>query len=577
MLDYFKTLIVVLMTLTLTSGSAWAKRPFKDVTIIEVGGSTPDTIYLGKNVDALELLGFDGAGYWIARPDLRLEGVGDLHRTGASTPETLINERVFFPWPKGEVVPSDLSDSITDMQPTKDSMFNKNYPFLYMCNDGDMNWFDDDRWANAIKNAKLFSRYGAASGIKGFLMDAEQYDGNVFTYTGLQAAMPEVYDGKTFAEVRAKVQQRGEEFIQAINSEMPTVSIFFMHGYHTMLKVGISTEEQLANHSMGLSAGFIDGILNGSTRYTSVVDGCSAGESHGQWAQGATRANFEAVRNMVLNDPITLGLTNVPVAYAEKMRVGFGMYMYDVYNDFDPWDPDVPANNFVTPAELQNGLDLALDVGDGYVWFWNQVQNFYLPAIDGAPTRPRPTNPPVHADYVTAINTAKDLHMGPSVRLVELKDPGIPAHHRTFDIIAETREGATLSNMNLILTAVTAGSIYQHPAGGNSEPDPALFEVDPALEFDTYVTMGEFNNPPVIISGGATDIDDGAALAFDKRKLNIRWSANDVNPGPGTFQIGRITMPNWAGAAYTVMSYQTDADGSPTIIEGFIPPARISR
>ena len=46
-----------------------------------------------------------------------------------------------------------------------------------------------------------------------------------------------------------------------------------------------------------------------------------------------------------------------------------------------------------------------MEIGDGYVWFWNQIPNFYLPSIDGA--RYLNYTLPVHPDYWAAINAAK--------------------------------------------------------------------------------------------------------------------------------------------------------------------------
>ena len=63
---------------------------------------------------------------------------------------------------------------------------------------------------------------------------------------------------------------------------------------------------------------------------------------------------------------------------------------------FESWmyDPVSPESNFLSPEKLEETLKLALEIGDGYILFWNYRANWWLDSADaqpadGAPMAPR--------------------------------------------------------------------------------------------------------------------------------------------------------------------------------------------
>ena len=389
-------------------------RPPKDITVIEAGFSTPDTVYLGKNVAQLDGMGFDGMGTWIAAPQVRRENRGSLSRPGGGPPD-IVNEQLIWPDGGAQLDPTHLTSPITDMQPTKNTTLRKNFLHLLPSNYlGPMNWFDDGWWSDITFNAQQMAHFAAESGVSGFLIDPDQYVDKLFNFNQLKANAPQLYGDKSWQDMRAIVRQRGREFIQAINVEMDEPVIFLERGYHSIVPQSSFDPANMQNVHFGLLGAFIDGMLEGSSDETVIVDGSSNGWTH------SSRSQFEEAREWVLYDPIELGFTEVPEEYQEKMRLGFGMYL-DAEGVVDPnllppgndgkWDPNNPENNWTTPADLQNALELALEIGDGYVWFWNERPNFFLPAIDGAPFRSFTSA--VHPDYLTAIQEAKALFAVP--------------------------------------------------------------------------------------------------------------------------------------------------------------------
>ena len=143
--------------------------------------------------------------------------------------------------------------------------------------------------------------------------------------------------------------------------------------------------------------------------------------------------------------------------------------------------------------------------------------------------------------------------------LVPVADPGgnLPLHHRSFDIMATTKND--LGKMEIILDAAAPGSIYQNSF------NPAV----PADEFDTHVTM------PVNfhLTGQAVDIDPNATMAWFDQNLNVAWEPDAGQlTGPGTHKIGRVTMATWASASYTLLGWQTGDDPGPHTSVGTIEP-----
>ena len=67
--------------------------------------------------------------------------------------------------------------------------------------------------------------------------------------------------------------------------------------------------------------------------------------------------------------------------FREKVRVGFGLWL-DLARR---WDPVRTSKNHFTPKEFQKAIKLALEIGDGYVWIWSEIANWYADSPDWKP------------------------------------------------------------------------------------------------------------------------------------------------------------------------------------------------
>jgi hypothetical protein len=167
--------------------------------------------------------------------------------------------------------------------------------------------------------------------------------------------------------------------------------------------------------------------------------------------------------------------------------------------------------------------------------------------------------------------------------------PAVPANRVVNNLAVNST--SDVQGLQMIVN-LTAGTIFQSGSGGNTAPsfDAVNGNVEegtpanPALEWDTFVTMGGFlstgPNPssPVLVVGGAVNIQSGAALKFDTAGLNVTWApGTGVFTGPVTnFPVARVTLSNTATG--TAQFFLTSAGEVPTaittlpIVNGVIVP-----
>lgn len=142
------------------------------------------------------------------------------------------------------------------------------------------------------------------------------------------------------------------------------------------------------------------------------------------------------------------------------------------------------------------------------------------------------------------------------------------------------------ASAGLRVTLPAGNVFYQTPAtrgGGDTHPNPAFFPVFPEVEFDTYVSSARNQagaNAPAILGaypenqppqsfGGATDAIPGT--------FAISWGDPQATsgPGPGTYEVARLTFPNAVGAGDWVLdtsqTSQVAPDSTITVPEIPIP------
>jgi hypothetical protein len=389
----------------------------KEVMIVTSGSAAPDTCYLSRNAATLQRVPLDGVATWIATPvPVQIEGKletprlasGRLarHRSGddrADVGQTLAHRR--------RISESHIAPAIADLQSADFNRFDSNFIHCITGNaPGPMNWFDDQWWNTICHNIGMLAKAAKQGACRGLLIDPEVYsyawwgypmltetDGGTYNY---RRGNREFYQGKTVSQVQDKVRQRGREFAQAINAQFKDPVLMFFHaaGYtaRQVLHDPLGRWPTIDEAPFGLMVPFIDGMLEGSTDQTIIVD-CT---SQSKW--WVDRPQLEAARKLVKED--ARSLSQVPELYDQKMRVGFtyrlGVHPQEeaigeqkgVPPPYESWmyNPAAPDKNFFSPEKLEETLKLALEIGDGYVLFWNYRANWWLDSptavgADGAP------------------------------------------------------------------------------------------------------------------------------------------------------------------------------------------------
>ncbi|MCK4850683.1 MAG: PEP-CTERM sorting domain-containing protein [Phycisphaerae bacterium] len=171
-----------------------------------------------------------------------------------------------------------------------------------------------------------------------------------------------------------------------------------------------------------------------------------------------------------------------------------------------------------------------------------------------------------------------------SIEWLLVEDPGgqTPAGYTANDLYVTVN--ADMGAQELIIVGNTLGDIYQdtHGSTTHTEPDPQDFLDHPAVEFDTYVTLGAWSYPtPTMVLGGAMmaqqtfDLPSNPTTVFDSQNLDIAWAPIPENfSGAGTFHIARVTIKNGLTLPYY---YWGSESGSTAAEQGFIPePATLS-
>ncbi len=271
-------------------------------------------------------------------------------------------------------------------------------------------------WAIVTQNAALCARICREAGLKGFMMDTEQYS----TY-----ASGELYPfGKGTPEVW---RVRGQQWIQAVQSEFPAIKImpFFSWGPESQ-PGGWAGYENLRH--------FMNGILGGIQSPARLIHGWEDTFWYGGrrilFDQGGIilnypgdRAAFLQARNDIKN--VWRNYSDNPAKYDQFVEAGMAAWVEsDPYN---LWD-GLPSGYMI---ELPwSNLPYTLAHSDGYVWVWS-AHSYY-------PVTPQVLNPFLASIANRTFNTGNE----PAATFIEnfQTDPMRRGWHFDFDMLAIGRE-----------------------------------------------------------------------------------------------------------------------------------------
>gem|GEM_PF-1238210 len=347
--------------------------------VVEAGHSTPDTQYFAQHWRDMERRGHNGVALGVAWP--RADG-GTLGVAARASSDSSLNWRTFMREP---ITDNMIAGALADLESVRSDHFDSNLILVVPTPGGPafhgspttMNWFDDDWWRTICGNARQVARLAKNGGCLGILFDPEEYGYHMWDYDVLRTAPP--VSAKTYKQVLDQARHRGREYAAALCDVYPDITFWTFFAWSWELVRADNAREAGREPPRLLLSAFCDGMLEGSSADFVLVDGL---ESAYYWT---TRNEFERGADLVRQRGREL--STVPELYAQKVRVGFGLYLDARGLKHYHWYREDWARNYWTPGRLQRAIYWALRAGDGYVWTWSEKPVWW---VDGPRAEPLP-------------------------------------------------------------------------------------------------------------------------------------------------------------------------------------------
>jgi hypothetical protein len=311
------------------------KDTLKGKRVIEWGWDEPDTKFMRENIEKMEQFPFDGLVFHAT------SGKGD--------------NLAWEVWGSRKFILDDFKQAVDDLRATRFRRFTDRFLRVNVT-PAKVDWFDDGAWACVVNNFGMAAQIAKEGRCKGFMFDTEQYEGvTVFDYRKQKDK-----GKRTFAEYQAKVRQRGQEWIKAVNKQYPDITILLTFGYDVSFWRAEKPNDR-STAAYGLLADFLDGILDACTKETILVDAWEFSYPYKE------RKQFEQAYETITKK--ALGWTAVPEKYKGHFKAGFGLWMDHKQKG---WDVADFSKNYFSPGELETAVRSALEVSDGYVWIYSE-------------------------------------------------------------------------------------------------------------------------------------------------------------------------------------------------------------
>jgi len=262
-------------------------------------------------------------------------------------------------------------------------------------------WFDDRFWDNVVHNLTVASEMVEKAHLTGIFLDTEQYKerGNPNLYLYDELRKDPKYAGKSYNDLAAEVEKRGNQVIEALNSHAPNTTIFTSFGYLSVVIHG--DRHRMAAQGFLLDP-FLDGLLAGSTHGTTFIDGYEQAYWHDD-----TPDFFARYARTSRHAGTTSDFEKYTDRFADQYQFGPGLYLDrdNAHGKIYGWCGDGRDNIFYSPARLAFTVQQAVKAADEYVWIYSQKPNAWL-SPDSAKGLP--------SVYAQAIREGQDRGNNPS-------------------------------------------------------------------------------------------------------------------------------------------------------------------
>ena len=385
MLRLSTPLVVVLASSAAAMAAANGKK------LIEWGWDQPTTAFMRQHIAQMEMMPFDGTVFSVNMND------------GNSFTDAY--------WGGAAITPSHLSTAQGDLQATPFNTFTDNFLRLNMTPFGPsegIDWFDN--FGAIVGNSLAAAQVAKDSGVKGILLDTEQYTRQIWDYSQQRDV-----GTKSWSQYAAQVRQRGYEVMQAFQQGYPDLTLFLSHGYSLPGEQSDNNPANLPNASYGLLAPFLDGMFDAAAGNTIIVDGFELGYKY-----NVRRYGVEKIQEHI--DYMHEGVLSIVDADDEQFTQ-FSSAGYATWLDFPwhehGWNPNndfEPNGNWYTSADLQATLEATLTRVDDYAWVYTEQPRWWTAA--GGPTG-------LPQAYIDAVRNAAAVPEPSSALLLALAAAGL--------------------------------------------------------------------------------------------------------------------------------------------------------
>jgi hypothetical protein len=314
--------------------------------IIEYGWDVPTAQFVRENIREMEKRPFDGIVFWIWEVRPFAFGI-----EAWSIDDMKLDTLAQIEWEK----------------------FTDNFLLLWLGNQPGremnqvMDWYNDTHWQTISANMRLYAMAAQTADCVGIVIDPEPYGINPWLYS------EELYPGKSFEEVAAKVRQRGAQWLSAIQDEFPNpriLSFFFMDIIRDLCN---DDPENLPGISYALLPAFLEGMLDVASPATRIIDG-------GERAYYYDETNKFFNRHPWIMDlpPGFLSPEN-HAKYAERLEMGMALYVDNVL--VEPIFGDVTFPEAFRKTWWRHNVYYALSTADEYVWCYSEEMDWWADDI----------------------------------------------------------------------------------------------------------------------------------------------------------------------------------------------------
>ena len=328
------------------------------IRIVEYSWTAPDTTFVKHNIRMMEQRPLDGVCLRVPEPRFPYGTI--LSGTGRGGVGWAFFQNKRF----GR---DTVQAAVRDLRETEFEKLRHNYLVMvtYLPDKEVVNWYDDGWWDNVLHNTGLLAEFAAATNCEGIMFDPEEYGCKIWSAAGLLEEP--AYAGRSYAQIAAKVRERGRSFMTAITRRFPGPRIFVLHAWEDVLsRVADNFERLETDGGRMLTMPFLDGMLEASDEDTIIMDGIE----NGYYVE--TAAEFAVKTDRVRRyGPL---LSAVPDHFRRKVRTATGIWL----DRWREWFPDDVERNGHTPAGFEQVIVNALAANDGFIWLYLERPSFWL-------------------------------------------------------------------------------------------------------------------------------------------------------------------------------------------------------